>query len=600
VWATGAAAQGNVTVSHGLTLLDQLKYGPDYKHFEYVNPDAPKGGAIRMHTIGAFDTFNPFVIKGQPAAGLGWLFETLMTSPLDDDSAEYGLIAETVEVPDDISYVIYNLRAAARFHDGTPITAADVVWSFETLKTKGAPQYRFYYANVAKAEALSPRKVKFSFSGPPNRELPQIVGQLPVLSKKYWESRDFEKTTLEPPLGSGPYKIAAFEPGRYVVYERVKDYWGKDIPPQRGQNNFDTVRIDYYRDQTVALEAFKAHQYDYRMESSAKDWATGYDFPGLRSGLTIKAEVPNQRPTGMQAFAFNIRRDKFRDPRVREALGYAFDFEWSNQTLFFGQYTRTESFFSNTELAAKGLPSPDELKLLEPLRGKIPEEVFTKAYAAPKSDGSGSNRENLRRAAELLRAAGWQVKNNKLVDPKTGEPLEIEFLLDNPQFERVVSPFVQNLQRLGITGRIRTVDPAQYENRTRDFDFDVVIVTVRQSMSPGNEQRDFWSSAAAERPGSRNIIGIKNPAVDALIDKIVEAHDRKTLVTAVHALDRVLLWNHYVIPQWHVRNDRIAYWNKFGQPKITPKNGVALFSWWVDPDKEAALNRGEAQLKENK
>jgi len=599
-WAGAAAAQGNVTVSHGLTLLDTLKYGPDYKQFEYVNPDAPKGGTIRLYSIGAFDTFNPFVIKGVPAFGVGWLFETLMTEPMDEESSEYGLIAESVEVPDDLSYVIYNLRAGARFHDGSPITADDVVWSFETLKAKGAPLYRFYYANVAKVEALSPQKVKFSFSGPKNRELPQIVGQLPVLSKKYWEGRDFEKTTLEPPLGSGPYKIAAFEPGRYVVYERVKDYWGKDIPPARGQNNFDTVRIDYYRDQTVALEAFKAHEYDFRLENSSKDWATGYDFPAMRAGLALKAEVPNERPTGMQAFAFNLRRDKFRDPRLREALDYAFDFEWANQHLFYGQYTRTQSYFSNTELAAKGLPSADELALLEPFRGKVPDEVFSKAYSEPKTDGSGNNRENLRKAQELLRAAGWQVKNNKLVDPKTGEPLEIEFLLAEPAFERVVAPFIQSLQRLGVTGRIRTVDPAQYENRVRDFDFDVVVQSFRQSLSPGNEQRDFWSSAAADRPGSQNVIGIKNPAIDALIDKIIAAHDRKSLVTAVHALDRVLLWNHYVIPQWHVRNDRIAYWNKFGQPKITPKYGVALFSWWVDPEKEAALQRGEAQLKEKK
>ena len=599
-WAGAAAAQGNVTVSHGLTLLDKLKYAPDYQQFDYVNPAAPKGGTIRLYSIGAFDTFNPFVIKGVPAFGVGWLFETLMTEPMDEESSEYGLIAESVEVPDDLSYVIYNLRAGARFHDGSPITADDVVWSFETLKAKGAPLYRFYYANVAKVEALSPQKVKFSFSGPKNRELPQIVGQLPVLSKKYWEGRDFEKTTLEPPLGSGPYKIAAFEPGRYVVYERVKDYWGKDIPPARGQNNFDTVRIDYYRDQTVALEAFKAHEYDFRLENSSKDWATGYDFPAMRAGLALKAEVPNERPTGMQAFAFNLRRDKFRDPRLREALDYAFDFEWANQHLFYGQYTRTQSYFSNTELAAKGLPSADELALLEPFRGKVPDEVFSKAYSEPKTDGSGNNRENLRKAQELLRAAGWQVKNNKLVDPKTGEPLEIEFLLAEPAFERVVAPFIQSLQRLGVTGRIRTVDPAQYENRVRDFDFDVVVQSFRQSLSPGNEQRDFWSSAAADRPGSQNVIGIKNPAIDALIDKIIAAHDRKSLVTAVHALDRVLLWNHYVIPQWHVRNDRIAYWNKFGQPKITPKYGVALFSWWVDPEKEAALQRGEAQLKEKK
>lgn len=578
-----------VTVSQGLTLLDKLKYQPGFKHLDYVNPDAPKGGTVRLYSIGSFDTFNPFTIKGVPAAGIGLIYETLMTSPDDDISSEYGLIAKSVEVPDDLSYVIYNLRPEARFNDGTPITADDVIYSLDLLRTKGAPIYRFYYKNIAKVEKLSPHKVKFSFSGPKNRELPHITGQIPVLSKAYWEKRDFDRTTLEPPVGSGPYKIAEFEPGRHVSYQRVADYWGRDLPINRGLYNYDTVRYDYYRDQTVALEAFKAGRYDYRNENSSKTWATGYDFPALRQGLVIKEEVPNKIPTGMQGFAFNLRRPMFRDPKVREALSYAFDFEWSNKHLFYGQYTRTRSYFSNSPLAATGLPSPAELKLLEKWRGKIPDEVFTKEYQPPKTDGSGNNRANLRQASRLLREAGWPVKDNRRVDPKTGKPMEIEFLLVSPEFERVVAPFIRNLRRLGITGRIRTVDPAQYQNRVRDFDFDIVIASFGQSESPGNEQRDYWSSSAADRPGSRNIIGIKDPAIDAMIDEIIAAPDRKSLVTATKALDRLLQWGHYVVPQWHITSFRLAYWDKFGRPKVRPEYGTGFYAMWIDPAKAARI-----------
>jgi len=588
VWPGHAGADPKVTVSHGLTLMDTLKYPADFKHLDYVNPNAPKGGTVKLFTIGAFDSLNPFIIKGNDAAGMGLVFETLMTSPLDDISAEYGLIAESVEVPDDLSYVVYNLRPQARFHDGTPITADDVVFSLETLKEKGAPHYRFYYANIVRAVAINPRKVKFEFTGPPNRELPQITGQLPVLSKAYWSSRNFDETTLERPLGSGPYKVGAFEPGRFITFERVKDYWGEKLPIQVGTNNFDVIRYDYYRDETVAMEAFKAGEYDFRTENQASRWATGYDFPALRDGAVIKRDVIHQRPTGMQAFAFNLRRDQFKDPRVREALGYAFDFEWTNKNLFYGQYTRTNSFFENSDLAADAPPSEAELKLLEPFRGKVPEQVFTTVYKPPQTDGSGTARQNLLRAQELLRAAGWEVKNNRLTEAKTGKAMEIEFLLVSPAFERIVSPFVNNLKRLGIQARIRTVDPSQYQNRVRDFDFDIVVQTFAQSLSPGNEQRDFWSSEAADRPGSRNVIGIKNPAVDALVEKVVEAHDRPSLVAASRALDRVLSWNHYVIPQWYIRADRIAYWDKFGIPPKNPAYGVAMMSWWIDPAKAAA------------
>ncbi len=584
-----ALAESKVRVSHGLTLLETLKYPPGFKHLDYVNPNAPKGGAIKRYAIGSFDSFNPFIIKGDPATGILFTFEPLMTSPEDDISAEYGLIAKSVEVPDDLSYVIYNLRPEARFHDGTPITADDVIFSFNTLKQKGAPFYRFYYADIAKVEELGRHRVKFHFTGPPNRELPQITGQLTVLSRAYWEKHDFSKTTLKPPLGSGPYRVKSFEPGRYVVYERVKDYWGADLPIRRGTNNFDTIRFDFYRDQIVALEAFKAQHYDFRTEGTSKTWATGYDFPAKRSGLVTTTEMPHARPTGMQAFVFNLRRAKFRDRRLREALAYAFDFEWSNKNLFYGQYTRTASYFSNSELAATGLPSADERALLDPLRGKIPDEVFTGVYAPPATDGSGNIRGNLRKAVRLLKKAGWKVVKNRLVDPTTGQPMEIEFLLVSPAFERVISPFIRNLKRLGVRGHIRTVDPAQYQNRLRDFDFDVVITGWGQSESPGNEQRDFWSSAAADRPGSRNIAGIKDPAINSLIEKIVAATTRKGVITATRALDRVLRWGHYVIPTWHIRKQRLAWWNKFGRPGVVPKYGVDFMSWWIDPAREAEL-----------
>jgi microcin C transport system substrate-binding protein len=584
VLPAAALAQPKVTTYHALSLADAPKYGPNFTHLDHVNPNAPTGGDVRLFDIGGFDSLNPFIIKGEAAPGIGQIFDSLLESTADDAMSEYGLIAENIEVPEDLSFVTFNLRASARWHDGKPITAEDVAWTFDTLKEKGAPSYRFYYANVTKAEVLSPRKVKFHFSGPRNRELPQIMGQLTVLPKHYWATRDFEKTTLEPPLGSGPYKIKSIEANRSIVYERVADYWGKDLPIRKGRNNFDIVRYDMYRDTTVALEAFKGGQYDYRTENSARNWATAYDFPALREKRVIKQDVRHQRPTGMQSFVFNTRRDKFADRRVREALGYVFDFEWANKTLFYGQYTRTGSYFSNSDLAATGLPAPAELKYLEPQRAALPPEVFTKAFELPKTDGSGVARDNLRLATNLLKDAGWTIKDKVLAGPK-GEKMEIEFLLVSPDFERIVSPYVRNLERLGVVARIRTVDTAQYQNRVRDFDFDVIVGSWGQSESPGNEQRDFWSSAAADRAGSRNLAGIKNPAIDALIEALIAAPDRASLVNATRALDRALLWNHYVVPQWHVSVDRIAYWDKFGRPEKNPKYGVDIFSWWVDASK---------------
>ena len=591
----GATAADEVVKQHGLTLVGKLGYAPDFAHRPYANPHAPKGGSVKLHAIGSFDSFNPYIVKGD-SASLRFVVDTLMTSPLDEISAEYGLIAETVEVPDDLSYVIYNLRPEARFHDGKPVTADDVIFSFNALREKGQPFYRFYYRNIAKAERLGRHRVKFHFTGPPNRELPQITGQLPVLPKHYWEGRAFDQTTLEPPLGSGPYRIARFEAGRFVEFERVRDYWGERLPINRGMNNFDRIRIDYYRDQTVALEAFKANEYDFRSENSSKDWATGYRFPAAGAGLVHTEQVRHARPTGMQSFAFNLRRAKFQDIRVREAIGLAFDFNWSNRNLFYGQYSRTTSFFSNSELAASGPPGPAEKTLLEPLRGKIPDAVFASAFKPPETDGSGNIRRNLRRAVRLLKAASWAIKEGRLVHAATGEPMEIEFLLVSPAFERVVAPFLRNLKRLGIEGSIRVVDSSQYINRLNAFDFDMIVASWGQSDSPGNEQRDFWSSDAAGREGSRNLVGIRNPVVDALIEKLIAAPDRAALVTATRALDRVLLWNHYVVPQWHIRFDRIAYWDKFGKPDKSPKYGNDFFSWWVDAGKAATLEQRKRKL----
>jgi microcin C transport system substrate-binding protein len=582
-----SASAAEPGAKHGLSLFGDLKYGPDFKHFDYVNPDAPKGGTLRLGVFSAtFDTLNLYIIKGNPAAGLGDLFETLMTRAEDEPSSEYGLIAESAEVAPDKSWVVYTIRKEARFHDGSPITPDDVIWTFDTLRTKGRPQFRQYYAGVENVEKVGERGVKFSFKSNDNRELPQIIGEMPVLSKAYWTSHEFDKTTLEPPLGSGPYKIESVDPGRSITYRRVPDYWGADLPVNRGRHNFDVIVYDYYRDATIALEAFKAGRFDFRQENSSKDWATGYDGPALREGLIKKEEIPNEIPTGMQAFIYNTRHDIFKDPRVRHALSYAFDFAWSNKTLFYGAYTRTKSYFSNSELAATGLPSPDELKILEKYRGRIPDEVFTKEYQPPTYDGSGNIRDGLRTALHLLKEAGWSIKGRQLVNDKTGQPFEFEILLVNPQFERVVLPFKNNLERLGITARVRTVDSAQYQRRMDSFDFDMAVDSFGESLSPGNEQRYYWGSASADEQGSPNLIGVRDPVVDDLIELIVNAPDRPSLVTRTRCLDRVLLWSHYLIPNWHIQNFRVAYWVKLQRPAVNPKYGLPLDTWWLDPKSE--------------
>ena len=585
----------------GIALFGDLKYKPGFTHFDYVNPDAPKGGVVKFATYpgsgsSTFDTLNPFTIKGVKAEGLSFLFDTLMIGSSDEPNSQYGLVARTVEVAPDRLSVVYQLRPEARFHDGSPMTPADVIWTFNTLKTKGAPQYHFYYADVLKAEQVGERGVRFVLRSAQNHELPMILGELPVLSRAYWQNRDFEKTTLEEPLGSGPYKIESFEPGRSITYRRVADYWAKDLPVNKGRYNFGTIRYDYYRDASVALEAFKAGQYDIREENVAKNWAIGYSSPALEAGLFKKAVIPNQVPQGMQGFAFNTRRPLFRDPRIREALGYLFDFEWTNKNLFYGAYIRTESYFSNSDLASSGLPSADELKILEPLKGEIPAAVFTKAFEAPKTDGTGDIRPNLRVALELLKEAGWTVKSGRLVNDK-GEQMTFEFLNDVAEFERILLPFANNLRRIGIAMTLRSVDPAQYENRLNNFDFDMTTVVFPQSLSPGNEQRGYWTSAAADEIGGNNVMGVKSKAIDQIVDLIISASDRPSLVTRVHALDRVLLQGFYLIPNYHIGAFRVAYWDKFGRPKINPPYALPLESWWVDPSLESALEVNRAKLR---
>jgi microcin C transport system substrate-binding protein len=588
--ATGAIA----APSEGMSLFGDLRYKPGFTHFDYTNPQALKGGTMRYSAIGTFDTLNPFVINGVPAAGISLIFDTLAVSSEDEPASEYGLVAETIDLAPDKSSVLYTLRKGARFHDGTPMTAADVIWTFETLQKKGLPAYREYYGDVTKVVQEGDRGVRFYFKSAKNRELPQILGQMPVLSKAYWSGRDFEKTTLTPPLGSGPYTIKSIDPGRSITYSRVKDYWGAELPVDKGRYNVDTIRYDYYRDATIALEAFKAGNYDVRLENSSKDWATGYDCPALRDGLIKKVLIPNSLPSGMQGFGYNLRRPIFQDPRVREALAYAFDFEWSNKNLFYGAYQRTRSYFDNSELAATGVPQGRELQILEKFKGQIPDAVFTTEYDPPKYDGSGNIRDGLRKALKLLMEAGWTFKDEKLVNAKTGSPFEFEFLLDNPQFERIVLPFADNLKRMGITARVRTVDTAQYQRRMDTFDYDMTVVVFPESLSPGNEQREYWGSQAADEQGSRNVLGINNKVIDALVEELIEAPDRASLVAHTRALDRVLQYGYYVIPNFHISSYRVAYWDKFRHPAISPKYGVGFDTWWVDPAAEKSVEAKRA------
>ena len=600
IGAMQPTAQAEDVQRHGLSLMGSLKYPADFKHFDYVNPNAPKGGHLRRGTVGTFDSLNNFILKGRPAGLVGFIYDSLMENNPGEPSAEYGRLAESVSHPDDFSSVTYTLRANARWHDGKPVTPEDVIFSLETFREGGLPFYAFYYANVTKAEKIGDRKVKFSFNTKGNRELPQILGQLTVIPKHYWEGtdkdgkkRDVFATTLEPPLGSGPYRITKVEPGKRVSVERVPDYWGRDIPVNLGRYNFDTITLEYFRDATVALEAFKADQFDLRQESSAKNWATAYDFKAAKRGDVIRQVFKTKNAEPMQSFVLNTRRAKFSDPRVRLAFNHVFDFEWANKNLFYNQYVRVGSYFENSELAAKGLPEGQELEILESVRDKVPPEVFTKEFKNPVGGDQTAARKNRRAALRLLKQAGWTIKNGKLVNAQSGERMSAEFVIVQPSFERIVLPYTQRLNQLGIETSIRTIDPSQYRNRLDNFDFDIVVGSFPQSLSPGNEQRDFWGSKAADRKGSRNLIGIKNPAVDILIEKIIFAKDRAELVAASRALDRVLLWNHYVVPQWYFNGLRLARWNRFSFPDKQPEYGFSVTdAWWYDEKKAASVKGG--------
>ncbi|MCA6109153.1 ABC transporter substrate-binding protein [Bradyrhizobium sp. CNPSo 4026] len=584
---------------HALSLFGDIKYPAGFQRFDYVNPDAPKGGVARIISLGTFDNFNIAVmgVKGSIAQAATMIYDALMSASQDEVSTEYGLLAEGASHPDDFSWVIYRLRKEARWHDGKPVTPEDVIFSLETLK-KQSPFYGAYYRHVTKVEKSGERDVKFTFDVPGNRELPHIVGQLLVLPKHYWEGtddqgrkRDISATTLEKPLGSGPYRIADFVAGRSVRLERVKDYWGANLPVRIGQNNFDELRSEYFRDNNVALEAFKADQADWIVENSAKQWATAYDFPAVTEKRVVKREFPINDLGRMQGFVLNLRREQFRDTRLRRAFNFAFDFEEMNKQLFYNQYKRIDSYFYGTELASSGLPEGQELEILQTVRDKVPPEVFTTPYTNPVGGNPEAVRANLREAMKLLKEAGFEVRERKLVDP-SGKPVSVEILVQDPSSERIALFFKPSLERIGVTTSVRVVDDVQYENRIRSFDFDIITDVWGQSLSPGNEQREFWGSQTADQPGSKNTIGIKNPAVDALIDKVIFAKDRAGLVAATKALDRVLLWNFYVVPQFSYPYARYALWDRFGHAELPKYARSGLPSlWWYDVDKANRIGK---------
>ncbi|TPG49231.1 ABC transporter substrate-binding protein [Roseomonas nepalensis] len=578
---------------HALSLLADPELPEGFTHFPWVNPDAPKGGEITLYALGSFDSFNPYILRGTAAVNTGNLYDTLLKQSLDEPSAEYGHLAGMVELPADKRGVTFELREGARWHDGRPITAEDVVWTFNTLRQHGRPFYRAYWADVSEVVAESPRRVTFRFSTDQNRELSLILGQLAVLPKHWWEGRDFARPLLEPPLGSGPYRIERFEAGRSIAYRRVEDYWGRDLPTMKGTANFDLMRYEYYRDATVSLEAFKAGSIEFRTENVARNWATGYDFPAVRRGWVKRDEIRHEQPTGLQGFIMNERRPLFGDRRVREALGLVFDFEWMNANLFYNAYARTTSYFSNSDFAARGLPEGREREILERFKDRLPPEVLAREFKVPSTDGSGNNRDGARRALELLREAGWTVRDRRLTNAQ-GQRFEFEILLNGPAFERVALPYIQSLQRLGIEARVRTIDPPQYQVRMDAFDYDMTVEVFGQSSSPGNEQRDYWTSAKADENGSRNTVGIKDPVVDEIVEMVVNAPSLPELTAACRALDRVLLWGFHSIPQWHTRTFRLAWWDKFGRPPRNPKRALALESWWVDAAKERALAAARA------
>ena len=576
------SASAETTKSHAVSIYGDVKYPANFAHFDYVNPDAPKGGEIILPTIGTFDSLNPFILKGKTAADADKLFDTLMSPSKDETATSYGLIAESVEYPTDNSYVAFNINPKARFSDGSEITAADVAFTFNTLMEKGHPIYKIYYGEIGPVEKLSKYKVKFNLKNPKNRELKYIIGELPVLSKAYYENVDFEKTTLTPPLGSGPYEVGSVEQGRQITYKLRGDYWAKDLPVNKGRYNFGKIRHEYYLDSNVAIQAFKSGELDLRYENIAKNWANAYNIEAVENGEILKEKIYHQIPVGMQAFAFNIRREKLKNPNVRKALAMALDFEWMNKNLFFDSYDRTTSYFQNSIYASSGLPSEAELELLEPYRDQLPESIFTEEFKLDVSDGSGYIRDRLAKARDLLEQEGWIIKDGKL--QKDGMPMTLEFLVvKGGSIDRLMPSIFENLRILGVEATMREADLSQYKKRRDEFDYDIVTVVWGQGNSPGNEQMNYWHSNAADTKGSKNFIGIKSEVVDALLDKLVVAQTKDELVTITHALDRVLLSGHYVMPHFYAGYFRILHWDKFGKPETRPKydGEFGLQTWWV-------------------
>ncbi|MFT4716841.1 MAG: microcin C transport system substrate-binding protein [Paracoccaceae bacterium] len=589
--ALSASAQEDITKSHGISTFGELKYAADFKHLDYVNPDAPKGGEHSTWAFGTFDSLTPFILKGQAAAGSSIFYESLMTGTSDEPDALYGLIAETIEYPESRQWVIFNMRPEAQFSDGTPITADDVVFSFNVLIEDGLPSYKVTYSDFEKVEALGPNRVKFTFAqGSNTRELPRRAGGLPIFSKAYYADRDFSESTLDPPLGSGRYVLDKLVPGKTVSYKRRDDYWGDDLAINVGRENFAKITFEYYTDYTAAFEGFKGGSYNFREEYSSKVWGTAYDFPALNDGYVIKEQIADGNPSGTQGFWFNLRREKFQDPRVREALGMVFNFEWSNQALFYGIYKRTDSFWENSYLQASGLPTEAELSLLEPLRAHLPDSVYNEpAFTPAISKPRKLDRSIVSKAGKMLDAAGWKVVNGVRENSK-GEKLKIEILNDSPSFERIMNPYIENLKRLGVDAFLHNVDSAQQTEREKNFEFDIIVRRYGMSLTPGLELRGIFSSAAANLKGSRNIMGLENPAIDALIDVIEQAKTRAELNVAVKAFDRALRSLHIWVPQWHNSFHNIAYKDVFGRPDNLPPFAMGEIDfWWYDTEKAARL-----------
>ncbi len=591
--ASAATAQPNpVLPKHGLSAFGDLKYPANFSHFEYVNPQAPKGGELRQWQLETYDNLNPLILKGVTAQTLSLVYQSLMSRAADEPDALYGQIAESVELAPDRAWAAFNINPKARWHDGSPITAGDVVFTFEAVLKDGHPQYQLILHDMESVAAENPRRVLFRFKpSESRRDLPLIVAGIPILAKKWFQGRDFARATIEPPLASGPYRVDRVDAGRSLTFRRVADWWAKDMPANRGMYNFDSVRDDYYRDRDIAAEALFAGEYDYRIEVTARVWATSYDpKPAVQQGRIKREVLPDETPSGVQAFFLNTRRPHLADPRVREALNYAFDYEWMNKTLFYSLYKRNRSMFENSQMAATGLPGADELALLDPYRAQLPPRVFTTEYQPPMSDGSGANRDNLRKAQALLREAGYDIRDGKAYAKGATEPLTIEFLLYEPSFQRVIGPFAASLQRIGVQSQVRVIDLTAYENRMRSFDYDVILRRFTQPMTPGVEQRNYWGSKAADITGSFNFSGIKNPAIDALIERIVAAKSRPESVTAAKALDRALMWGFYVIPNWYSGTYKLGYWDRFGRPAKKPAYDLGLLeTWWIDEAKDKAI-----------